>query len=293
MNSIKNISVDAALKKGVRWINIPCYTLMFSFFLLFPAILLNFYKDDSNNIFLIIGCISCIILAFVSPFIWYSLTVVKYKIWASKNVKDIHRFYNEAISKKIINDSNFFRKLEIKSKNQRTELNKFYERLGSERVLVRDYNVEIESETLFKANHNFNVFLYVAFTIFSIYLYFSNYSNNKRSILLIGFVSLGLLIYEVYKKNKYNYILKINRDFIAYKDEEIKIYWKDVLKYDTSVRYSSTSGKFNAKFSLNIITNDKNYELPLEGIYKIGVNKIITVLNENKHRFDVKNQSMK
>jgi hypothetical protein len=290
MNNIKNVSVSEALKKGIMWLNVPGYILMFLFLLLFPAILIYIFHGDENSMFLAIGGISSFVLGILLPMTWYFWMVVKYKIWAAKNVKDIHRFYNDAVAKKIINESSFFKKLEIVTRSQKLELNKFYQRLSSEKILVRDPNPKIESETLINQDYKIYFFIFIPALIYFSYQFFIIKDEQITNTTLI--ISAAFIIYGVYKKFRYKFVVKVNRDFISYKNDELKIDWKDIIKYEVNTNHGVNAGKYNIKFYLDIQTQEKTHHLYLEGLSKKSANKLIDVLNENKYRFDVKNQSM-
>lgn len=293
MDNFKNIKVSKALKKGFDWINVPCYAFLFFFMFIIPSLLIYIFSNDQNNPIFITSVIISFILSFSLPFFWYFITVVKYKIWASKNVNDIHRFYEEAKSKKLIYETNLFRSLEIKSKTQKIELDKFYERINSEKKIVIDINPEIESDTYFKKSYKINIILFSVLTILFFLLQIDNGFSNKL-MLKISIILVAFLAYEIYKsiKNNNNFTLKINRDYISYKNDELKIFWVDIISYDTTINFGTTAGHMTAKPKLIILTKTGNQILELEGFTKWQLNKIINVLNENKHRFEVKNQTL-
>ena len=285
MKNHQNIKVSDALKKGNRWINFPAYILLFFFIFIVPAILLYVFRNNKNSTTFIIFGISNVILGIILPILWWSVNIVKYKIWAGYNVKDIHRFYIEAQSKNLINESKFFKRLEIKSQTQRKELSKFYERLNSENRLIRDIDNSIPKETIFKSGLGWNIALISALSIALIFMYFlGNY--NLRFILIVQSVFLFLIGVDIYKILKYKYILKINDTLISYKDDKSVIYWKDIAHYNTIPGIGYNPSK------LIILTGNENLELTLENYGSIKLSRVIDVLNENKHRFEVK-QSMR
>lgn len=281
LKSHQNIKVSDALKKGIRWINFPAYILLFSFIFIVPAILLYVFRNDKNSTTLIVFGISSVVLGIILPIFWWSINIVKYKIWAGYNVKDIHRFYIEAQSKNLINESKFFKRLEIKSQTQKKELSKFYERLNSENRLIRDINNSISKETIFKSGLGWNIAIYSVLSIASVFLYFfGNY--NLRFTLIIQSVLLFLIGVDIYKMLKHKYILKINDTLISYKDDKSVIYWKDIAHFITIPGIGYNPSK------LIISTENENLELTLENYGSIKLSRVIDVLNENKHRFEVK-----
>ncbi len=285
MNNYQNIKVSEALRKGKKWLVIPAIFLMLFFFIVAPAILIYFFRNDKNSMILVISGVSCILLGIISPFLWYSINVVKYKIWAANNVKDIHRFYNEAQIKNIINETSFFRKIEIKSTAQKKDLAYLYERLKSKKELIRDINNSIERETIFKSSLKWNILVFLILILGMFYLYQSGRYNLKGALIISGILTL-LIMYDLYKIYRYKFILKIDNELISYKDGKTLIYWKDVVSYFTVPAIQNTSSK------LIIKTIKEEHELILESFGKIKLDRILDVLNENKHRFDI-NQSLR
>ena len=285
MNNHRNIKVSVALKKGNALLVLPSIFLLLLFFLVVPLVLMYFYKDDKNNILFIVLSFSSIILGVIVPILWWSINVVKYKIWAAKNVKDIHRFYEEAQIKNLIDERPFFRKIEIKSEKQKKELLRFYNRLNSEKVLVRDINNTIERETIFKSSLKWNIFIFLILICGILYLYQLGRYNLRVTLVFVGVLTI-LIAYNLYNMYKYKYILKINNELISYKDGKILIYWKDVISYFTVPGIQNTPSK------LIINTIEQKHELILENFGKIKLDRILDVLNENKHRFDI-NQSVR
>lgn len=285
MNNYQSIKVSEALKKGKKWLVVPAVFLIIFFFLIVPAILMYFFRNDKNSMFLAIGGVSSILLGIISPFVWYAINVVKYKIWAGRNVKDIHRFYEDAQIKNLINETSFFRKIEIKSTTQKKDLLHFYERLKAEKVLIRDINNAIEKETIFKSSLKWNILVFLILMFGMFYLYQSGRYNLKVTLFFIGVLTL-LIGYDLYKIYRHKYILKINNELISYKDGKILIYWKDVISYFTIPGIQNTP----SKLIINTIT--KEHELLLESFGKIKLDRILDVLNENKHRFEI-NQSLR
>jgi len=219
----------------------------------------------------------------IAPFLWWSINVVKYKIWAGNNVKDIHRFFEEAQSKNIISERAFLKRIEIKSSSQEKELLRFYNRLNSEKKIIKDINNDISKETIFKNGSKANIVVSILLIGGMFYLYESG-EYNIKSVSIIGGVLMLFIGFDLYKRFKYNFVLKIDSKLISYKDDKTIIYWKDIISYNTIPGIQHNPSK------LIINTKDENYELKLENYGTIKLGKIIDVLNENKHRFEI-NQS--
>lgn len=281
----QNIKVSEALRKGHNWISVPAISLLCFFIFICLPVLLYFFREDKNDIILAVLGVSSIVIGLIVPFIWYGINVVKLKIWAGKHVKDIHRFHEEAVIKKLINESKFFRRIEIKSSSQDMELQKFYYgRLLEERKLVTDINQDIERDTFFKPSITNSVIFILL--IGGLFCYGGFYEENKR--LLFGFGGIGLVfvIWDLFKHFRYSYILKINREFISYKDNKEVVYWKDIESFNLVIGY------YNKPTELYINTLDKNYLWTLDNFFRQKTNKVLKVLNENKHRFHIKSSRL-
>lgn len=283
MNLNQNIKVKDALRRGQNRINYVCVSVAIVFLAVVPLFLVFVFRNDQNNIVLITGGISSVLIGIFFPFYWWLKETVRYKIWAGKNVKDIHRFYEEALSKKYITEHKFLKKFELKSNKQKEELKRFFnDRLDKKREIIRDINADIARETVFKSNNMVSIIIWIVLMIGAVYLKYTE-SVNDRMVYFTIVAGAVLIAYELYKMFKYKYILKINKEYISYKDNKEKIFWKDI-QFFNIVR----AGQYKPG-ELNIITSNESYSLALEGIVNNRLNKVLDVLNENKHRFEINN----
>ncbi|MCH4552305.1 hypothetical protein [Aestuariibaculum lutulentum] len=280
MNNHRNIKVSDALRKGKRVLIRPIYMLFLVFFFLVPGILMYVFRENKNSLVLILGSIFSFVLGIILPFLWWGINVVKYKIWAANNVKDIHRFYEEAQVKNLIDERLFFKRIEIKTSRQEKDLLRFYERLGSERILVRDIDNSIKKNTVFKSSFQWNILIYLILMLGALYMYQTSHINYN-GLLIFEAIFAFLICLDIYKTLKYKYVLKIDDKFISYKDGKVVIDWKDVIGYSAIPRINNIPSK------LIISTISGNQELTFESFGKIKMDEIIDVLNENKHRFEI------
>jgi hypothetical protein len=252
------------------------------FLAIIPLLLVYIFRGNQNSTGFIITGITSVVLGVALPVIWWLKETVNYKIWAGKHVKDIHRFYEEALSKHFITERRFLKKLEIKSSFQKKELNKFfYHRLDQKRALIQDVNTNIDNETIFKSNSISTIIIWIILIAAALYSSYAGYFNDRMVYFIVGAGSL-LIIFELYKMYKYGFILKINRDYISYKDDKEKIFWQNIEAFETVRAFQYNPAK------LNITTTEGSFSLQLDGIGNIRLNKVLDVLNENKHRFDIK-----
>jgi hypothetical protein len=285
LNNFRNVTVAEAQKKGVKWLFYPSYFLLLFFFFLIPAILMYVFRDSKNDIVLIVGSITSILLGILLPILWNSINSTKYKIWVAENVKDIHRFHEESVRRNLIaSKGSFLEKIEIKSRNKKLELEKYYNRLKETRVVGIERNDLISNETIFRTQNTLTIIIFSVLLIGIYYLYHIGEYKGKF-VLVFGIIGLSAIVNEFYKKYKYKFVLKINNELISYKDDKEIIYWKDILHFDgiPGIHQNNPS-------KLVFETSQETYTLILDGFGKIRLDKVINILNEYKYRFDVKNK---
>ena len=244
-----------------------------------------FFREETNGLGIAIAGSTSVLLGIISPFLWYTVNIVKFKIWVGKYVKDIHRFHEEALSKRLIYETNFARKIEIKSSYQKKDLTKFYyNRLKESRELIIDINSEIDHTTIFKDNRLVSLIIFTVLILGVLYLRTIREINDNTTYAIVG-ISIVLIAIEFYKQNKYNYILKIDNQKISYKDNKLLIPWNIINEFRVIF------GSRNRSSELIIYTSEKEYKLKLESFSRLKLDRLINVLNENKHRYDIKSST--
>jgi hypothetical protein len=97
-----------AILIGTLWVNIPVFSLMFSPIL----ILLAFVPEPSVAV-----AISVFVPGFIFAWLWWSINVPKWRLWAYKRVSDIKALKNKAILAGLVwPDGSLLSRTEIKSK---------------------------------------------------------------------------------------------------------------------------------------------------------------------------------
>jgi len=117
-NMSKTISVNEAISKGHRMVTYPVYVIMFGIMGL--------------SVFLqkkLCFSFSLMALSFLSSFIfawlYWSIVITKWRIWAFYNVDNMYELHNKAVSGMLIWErGSFFEKTEIRTKKDKEKLKK-------------------------------------------------------------------------------------------------------------------------------------------------------------------------
>jgi|SRR6185312_16245148 hypothetical protein len=110
------ISVDAAISRGRKTINLPVQLIQFS--IVASTIYLVYEFKLPNWIYIIL-----IPSAVLVPWVYWSFKITKWRIWAFENVEDVHDLKQRAITAKLIwPDGNIFEKTEIRTAEDKRRL---------------------------------------------------------------------------------------------------------------------------------------------------------------------------
>ena len=109
---ISRITVNQAISKGQKWVNYPVFGIM-----LLGFGLTMYLMTIVKNVWIFpIGFVSTIALMWL----WWSLVITKWRIWAFGNCRNVHELKRKAIEQKLIwDDNSWFNKTEIWSNEQR------------------------------------------------------------------------------------------------------------------------------------------------------------------------------
>jgi hypothetical protein len=160
-----SVTVDQAIARG-KWL---CVFLPAIFFFMPLGAGLAGYYFDKNWWYIGIGVAAGIVLSWLS----WSCTVVRWKLWAYTNVRNVHELQKRAIEDRIIwPDGNFFNRTEIKTREQRYALDQLEARFRERDVFNDDAAVPLETYVyISKGQMYFNAALGVFFIGLGIYLY--------------------------------------------------------------------------------------------------------------------------
>ena len=237
------VSVKQALKKGQVSVTIPVFIIMFT------VMCSLFYFSSVKVIPFYFTPLSFIIGPFCGWIFW-SFAIVKWKLWAFKNVRNRHELKQKSIRAGLIwGDESFFNKTEIWTKFQREEWKKINQKFNQEDIIKDDLSVPYEtiikySNILFWLNIVGIIFLFT----FSYYSYMDEKKINLTFILLLLYA-----IYLVYgtlnNKNKTQFIKLNEKGLQTHKTEFLS--WSKIEKINVYRNGFGKNTKYFLKFSFN------------------------------------------
>ena len=142
----ETVSVDEAVRKGRRIINLPILFIMF----VPPALLffaVAFYDYPGWTIIVAVS------VGFISAWVFWSFMITKWRLWAFDNVRNVHELRKRAIKEKLIwPDGTFFEKTEIRTSSDKERWVSLQERFNREDVFIDDYTIPTLTEIYFSKN---------------------------------------------------------------------------------------------------------------------------------------------
>lgn len=184
----QEISVNYAIKRGQIMVNLPVFIVLIGF----PS--LSWYLSNQNvipewGILVAIGC------GFVFAWLIWSFMITKWRIWAFKNVRNVHELKKRAVEAKLIwNDNHIFEKTEIRTKNKKIKLKKIQEKFAFEDVYKEDYSVSPVTK-IYYSRFDYSFQLFIAIIVICIGGYVIYKGNTELKNLVLGLSSISIGIY--------------------------------------------------------------------------------------------------
>jgi hypothetical protein len=160
----ETVTVDEALRKGKRIINLPVYIILFG------TIGVSVYLVSVQKVsgwYTVAGTIG----AFVFAWMYWSFAITKWRLWAFENVRNVHELKQRAVKEKLIwPDGNFLEKTEIRTADERQKLLNLNDKFNQPDVFTDDYSVPDEKVVHYsKAIALFQILLMMAFFVGGLY----------------------------------------------------------------------------------------------------------------------------
>lgn len=187
MNEI--VTVDEAIAKGHRMVNYPVFIIMFgtvglSFYLAIQKILPSWIIPAGFG------------LAFGLAWLWWSIMITKWRLWAFDNVRNVHELKKRAVQERLIwTDNSIFEKTEIRNSNEKERWSSLQHKFRQEDLFQDD--LAIPNETI---------------------IYYSKRKNFFEMAIMLG--CLGVGIYLLLKTDSYilGSILSIVGGYFGFKE---------------------------------------------------------------------------
>lgn len=239
----ENVSVEKALLRGQILLVILPIVLIGGFSAL------GFFLNEKNiggKWIVAMGVVG----GFISGWLFWSFFVVKWKIWAYENVRNVNELYLKAIEQNIIwPDGSWFNKTEIWSYEQKQKWHRIEHKFGEEDSYKDDISVPKETK-LYIAQLE----VYWAFGLGIVFLFVFGYLFSVRETLttkenFVWMISPLVAIYFMYTGFKKLKKLKIpqlifNENGIYTEETKQEFLWDKILEIHVSVVKSGSYIKF-------------------------------------------------
>ncbi|MGY3213218.1 hypothetical protein [Mucilaginibacter sp. HD30] len=182
----ETVSVDDAIKKGQRIVNLPVLAIMYGLLALGIIILTNNWLSGWA-----IGVTAA--LAIGLAWLYWSISITHWRLWAFENVRNVHELKERAIRKKLIwPDGNFFEKTEIRTKNQRQKWQELTAKFDRDDIFIENDVVPLKTIVHYSQDKSVNRCI-IGCLIICASIYFLLSENVASSLIFLiigGYVSV-------------------------------------------------------------------------------------------------------
>jgi len=198
----ETITVDEAIAKGHKMVNYPVMIIMFG------TIGLTFYLGIQKILPTWIFPIG-FILSFGLAWLYWSVMITKWRLWAFDNVRNVHELKKRAVQEKLIwADNSIFEKTEIRNSSDKEKLNSLQHKFKQEDIFQDDLTVPNETIIYYSKGKNFlEMAIMLGCLGIGIYLLLKTDSYILGSILSIAGAYLGFKEYKEATNTKPQIIL--------------------------------------------------------------------------------------
>lgn len=131
----ETVSVDEAIKRGLRTVNVPGMIIMYGIW----ALCIYLGIASAIPIWVIV---TAVVLSFVLAWLYWSIAITHWRLWAFENVRNVHELKKRAIKKKLIwKDNSFFEKTEIRTASQKEHWISLSEKFNQPDIFIEDYTI--------------------------------------------------------------------------------------------------------------------------------------------------------
>jgi len=269
----ESVTVDQAISRGKRMINLPTFIIIFGVGVL--SIYLSIAKLIPEW-----AMFAAFLGAIILGWIYWSFVITKWRLWAFENVRNVHELQRKAIEAKLIwSEGSFFEKTEIRSSADKQKWASLQSKFEQEDVYTDDYSLPDETLIYYsKPTEFFLMGLYASGIGLGIYL-FENQNAVIAAIVIIVCIYLG---YSSYKKitNKRPQIIINNKGIetisLAFAE------WKDVMDDMVVTRQQGKSSVTYLEYTTNAGSVQMN-------ISELGVTK--KALENMLHTYRVRSEN--
>lgn len=144
-----SVTVDEAISKGHRMVNYPAMVIMFT------TIALAMYLGSQKILPAWIFPVG-FVLGFGLAWLWWSIMITKWRLWAFDNVRNVHELKKRAVQEKLIwTDNSFFEKTEWRSAADRENLSLLQHKFNQADLFQDDITIPAETVIHYSKAKNF------------------------------------------------------------------------------------------------------------------------------------------
>ncbi|HEY2583057.1 MAG TPA: hypothetical protein VGI43_14700 [Mucilaginibacter sp.] len=230
----ETITVDEALKKGRRMVTYPCLMFIFAGMGV-SGVLLIVDAIPGWGFFIGLG------LGVFLAWLYWSIVITKWRVWAFDNVRNVHELKKRAIKENLIwGDNNFFEKTEIRSAADGEKLNTLQSKFEKPDLFADDFEVPQEVKIYYsKRKSLFSLVIMIGVTGLGVWLVLSDS--------YFGIFSIGLGLVFIYSEIKHlinkNPQIVLNNEGVQ--TSSAPFYnWKDVRNEDVTKKITGESSTY-------------------------------------------------
>jgi len=180
------ISVDKAIRRGQLIVNVPVVIIMLG------SPVLSIYLSKINLIPPPWNIVIGFILGFIFAWLAWSIMITKWRIWAFRNVRNVHELKKRAIQEKLIwKDGSIFEKTEIRTRKDKEALKEIEKRFEQDNGFYDDLSIPSKTE-IYYSKLTSVIELIISVGLISIGIYFAKGGTPKNYILagIIGLIGI-------------------------------------------------------------------------------------------------------
>ncbi|MFM2386998.1 MAG: hypothetical protein RL660_1755 [Bacteroidota bacterium] len=217
----ETVNVDEAISKGHKMVTYPAIVIVVG------IIGVTIYLG-AERLIAAWGVPIGFLLSIGLSWLWWSIMITKWRIWAFHNVRNVHELKKRAIQEKLIwADNSIFESTEIRTSTDKAKLIELQNKFNQEDLFLDDLTIPNETIIYYAKRRNF-IEMSLMLAILGLGMYLLNTSNDP---FLGAFIAMlgALLSFKEYKEatnTKPQIIINdkgiktINTDFYPWNDIE-------------------------------------------------------------------------
>ncbi|MBF0598420.1 hypothetical protein [Faecalibacter rhinopitheci] len=187
----ESVTVDEAISRGHRMVNYPVFIIMIG------TIGLTIYLG-TQKLIPSWGFPIGFFLAFGLAWLWWSVMITKWRLWAFDNVRNVHELKKRAIQEKLIwADNSIFEKTEIRTRTDNEKLISLRNKFKQDDLFQDDLTIQNETIIYYSKGGNFVEMIFM-FLLVGVGIYLL----AKTDSYILGSVLTLLGAYRSFKEYK-------------------------------------------------------------------------------------------